>query len=133
MCRKPIYFKGFARVRDEWAEESWRGACSDVLESHREAVLADACELANFFKDAGWRRSVMRRAMNELKDAEKTTRALMDEDICSEWLEYVLLETDEYYSDRQVGARRYQNDPRPEKPPRRTPRCARMRTRRIFL
>ena len=31
MCRRPIYFKGFHNVRDEWDEVAWENRCADVF------------------------------------------------------------------------------------------------------
>ena len=112
MCRRPIYFKGFHKVRDEWNEEQWRNACMDVLEEHRAAVLEEAQEFLECFGGGRfWDHIIQPNVMSALKEAERTTRFLMAEGIDSDWLAYVLLDTDDYYSDRHVDKFRYYDEP----------------------
>ena len=57
---------------------------------------------------------IMQGLSDDLKDLDRSTRYLMDEGIDAEWLEYVLYETDAYYSDRRVGKYSWIDEPRPQ-------------------
>jgi hypothetical protein len=111
MCRRPIYFKGFHKVREEWDDDHWRNKCLDVIEEFRSSLIADAFETAAMFTRKKWRESMMDNLVDDLKDLDRTTRLLMDEGIDSTWLDFILNETDDYYSDRHVGKWTWANDP----------------------
>ncbi len=102
MCRRPIYFKGFHKVREEWDEEHWRERCADVVDEYRTERIEEALEIRGEFGPI-WEGFISRQLMDELKELDRTVRFLMDESISPEWIEYVLFETDAYYSDRNVG------------------------------
>lgn len=102
MCRRPIYFKGFHAVRDEWSEEHWRNKCLEVLDECRTAKIEETFEILGAFGPV-WDALISRELVRDLKDLEKTARFLMHEDIAAEWIEYVLFETDDYFSDRKIG------------------------------
>ena len=111
MCRRPIYFKGFHKVRDEWDEEHWHTKCLEVIDEFRTSLIEDAFEMAKFFSRKKWRDQMMENLMDDLKDLDRTSRFAMSEDIDPDWLEYLLFETDDYYSDRRVGKWSWSNDP----------------------
>ena len=58
-----------------------------------------------------WRSQIMSDLMEDLKDTEKTLRFLKSEDVASEDIEYVLLGSDDYYSDRRINKVWYIDDP----------------------
>lgn len=111
MCRAPIYFRGFHQVRESWDEEHWRTKCLETIEEFRMSLIADAFETSSFFSRKRWRDQMMENLVDDLKDLDRTARALMDECVDSSWLEYVLFETDDYYSDRNVGKWAWSDDP----------------------
>jgi len=111
MCRRPIYFKGFHKVRDEWDEEHWHTKCLEVIDEFRTSLIEDAFEMAKFFSRKKWRDQMMENLMDDLKDLDRTSRFAMSEDIDPDWLEYLLFETDDYYSDRRLGKWSWSNDP----------------------
>jgi len=71
MCRRPIYFKGFHRVREQWDEAAWETRCSEVLSEAIDQRVADY-----------------------LEDIEQDCEALADEEDLREsvWLAVELLE-----------------------------------------
>ena len=110
MCRAPIYFKGFAAVRDEWAAEQWRTKCAEAADEYRVSRIEDVFEMARSFGPR-WRRVIMGELMDDLKELDRTTRFLMYEGYDAETIDYVLFETDEYFSDRNVGKFRWIDEP----------------------
>lgn len=110
MCRRPIYFKGFHNVRDEWDEEHWRNKCLDVLDEYRTMRIEEALEIKGEFGPV-WDAIISTELTQELVELERTTRFLMSEGIDPDWLEYVLYETDNYYSDRNVGKYTWNDEP----------------------
>ena len=111
MCRAPIYFRGFHEVREEWDEEHWRNECSEVVDKYREELINEAFEFAGEFKRASTKAAIMDELIHDLKELDRSTRYLMDEGIAAQWMEYVLYETDAYYSDRNVGKFRWIDEP----------------------
>lgn len=101
MCRRPMYFKGFHKVRDEWDEELWENKCADVYGQAIDELIEDAMEFAS---EVGTRlaRRILFELAADVKDIERTYNFLKKMDVSSEDIEYFLLETDEYYSDRHV-------------------------------
>lgn len=110
MCRAPIYFKGFAAVRDEWAAEQWRTKCAETADEYRCSRIEDIFEMARAFGPR-WRRVIMSELMDDLKELDRTTRFLMAEGYDADVIDYVLFETDSYYSDRNVGKFRWIDEP----------------------
>jgi hypothetical protein len=97
-----MYFKGFAKVRDQWDEEAWETRCSEVLSEAIDECIAEALEMAEYFPKK-FRNEIIEDAINDVMDIEKTFRYLKAENIASEDIEYVLNETTDYYSDRHLN------------------------------
>ena len=110
MCRRPMYFKGFHKVRDEWNEDAWESRCADVFSEAIDYAFEDAQTMAEVFPPR-WRSQIMSDLMEDLKDTEKTLRFLKSEDVTSEDIEYVLLGSDDYYSDRRINKVWYVDEP----------------------
>jgi hypothetical protein len=110
MCRRPIHFKGFAAVREEWNEEHWRNACAEAADEYRVSRIEEIFEMAQVFGPR-WRRVIMGELMDDLKEIDKTTRFLMSEGYDAESIDYVLFETDSYFSDRNVGKSKWIDEP----------------------
>jgi hypothetical protein len=102
MCRRPIYFKGFHRVEEQWNKDAWETRCSeafdqsveDVMENLREMLVQWPPEFHAFFK---------RTAMRELKKNERMFSSLKEGGFDSEEIDYLLNETDFYFT-RTVGS-----------------------------
>jgi len=114
MCRAPIYFKGFHQVRESWDEDHWRHQCVDVIDQYRTELIEDAFEFAAEFKRASTKEMIMSGLKDDLCELDKTCRFLMDEGIDPSWIDYVLNETDTYYSDRDVGKCSWIDEPWPQ-------------------
>lgn len=101
MCRRAVYFKGFHAVRQQWDEDAWDHKCTEALEAAMMECISETFELADNFKRK-YRREIMEELMDDLKGIEKTYRFLKYEGIAAEDIEYILLDTDDYYSDRKI-------------------------------
>ena len=106
MCRRPIYFKGFHKVRDQWNEDAYDTRCQEILSETMDRAIEQAMIMNEYFGE-----EMLESVMVDLEDIEKTWRFLRHEDICSDDIDYVLNETDEYYSDRHIDKIRYIDEP----------------------
>jgi hypothetical protein len=111
MCRAPIHFKGFGKVRDEWDAEAWETKCTEVIDQAFMAAIEEAFEFCAEVKSKSLRKMVMGSLMEDLGDIEKTARFLKSWDVSPDELEYWLMETDEYFSDRSVGKCEWNDEP----------------------
>lgn len=110
MCRRPIYFKGFAKVRDQWNEDAWDTRCSEVLSAAIDECIAESVEMAAYFPPR-LRKRVLVDAIQDIKDVERTFRFLKAADLTSEDIEYILMDTADYYSDRHMNMVYSYNEP----------------------
>lgn len=101
MCRRPIHFKGFQDVRDEWDEEAWENRCAEVFSEALDECAEEAREFAEHF-GSKMARKIMSQCIDDFKDIERTYNFLKSRDVASEDIEYVLFETDDYFSDRHL-------------------------------
>ena len=113
MCRRPIYFKGFAKVREQWDEEAWETRCAEVLSEAIDECIAESLEMVEYFPNE-FKNEIMSDVINDIADIEKTFRFLKAENIASEDIEYVLMETMDYYSDRHLTKVRFLDEPAKE-------------------
>jgi chlorite dismutase len=110
MCRRPIYFKGFRKVREQWDEDAWEIRCSEVLSEAMDECIADGLEMADYFPKR-FKSDVLEDTIEDLRDLERTFRYLKSRDFCSEDIEYVLNETNDYYSDRHMNKDLWLDEP----------------------
>ena len=110
MCRRAIYFKGFHKVRDQWDEDAWEGRCAEALGNAFDECIAESLEMAEAFPKK-YRSQIMSGIVDDLRDIEKTYRYLKSEGIAAEDIEYVLMECEDYYSDRHIDHVRYLDEP----------------------
>lgn len=101
MCRRPVYFRGFTKVQEQWDEESWDTRCTEAYGAAIDECLEEGLELAEAFGPKTARR-ILNITMEELRDIESTYNFMRSRDVSSEDIEYVLMETDESYSDRHM-------------------------------
>ena len=95
MCRRPMYFKGFHKVEEQWNMDAWETRCSEAFENSVEDVIQNMQEMLiqwpknfhAFFK---------RNAMRELKKTERMFLSLKESCYASEEIDYLLNETDMY-------------------------------------
>lgn len=121
MCRRPMYFKGFHKAKEAWDEEAWETRCSEVLSETMDACVSEAFEMAECFPDE-FRQEILDSALIDLREMEKTFRFLKNEGCWADEIDFVLNETNDYYSDRHLDRFKYIDEPRKEAPPK-EPRC----------
>jgi hypothetical protein len=101
MCRRPIYFRGFHTVRDQWDEDAQENKFSEVYSEAMDAVFEEACEIAEGFGPRT-RARILREVIEDFKDLERTYNALRnygaDPDQMAEAFYY-----EDYYSDRHMN------------------------------
>lgn len=110
MCRSPIYFKGFHKIRNEWNDESRDIKCNEVLNNAFDTQLEYALEMTSVFPKK-YGKAFLRDTLEDLKDIEKTFRFLRHEDLEADEIEYLLNETDFYFSDRNINKNRWIDEP----------------------
>jgi len=109
MCRAPIYFKGFHKVREQWDEDAWDHKCNEVFGTALDECFAEAQDFAESLP-AKWRGRIMRDVLEDFIDIEKTYRFLMNEGVGPDDMEEVFYWGD-YYSDRHMNKYRYLDEP----------------------
>ena len=112
MCRAPIYFKGFHKLRDQWDEDAWETKCEEVFSAALDEKFAEAQEFAEAFP-AKWRGRIFRELIDDFVEIEKTYRFLKNEGVGPEDLEDAFYWGD-YYSDRHMDQYSYLDEPRKE-------------------
>ena len=112
MCRAPVYFKGFHRVRDQWNEDAQDAKCTEVFGAALDERFAEAQEFAQAFP-AKWRGRIFRELVDDFVEIEKTYRFLKNEGVDHEVMDEVFYWGD-YYSDRHMNKYWYLDAPRKE-------------------
>lgn len=102
MCRRPMYFRGFHKVREEWDEEAWEARCSEIMSEAIDVAFEEAAEMAECFPEE-FSHEIMDSLIEDLQDIDRTMRYLKSEGIAADDIEYVLFETADYYSDRNIN------------------------------
>jgi predicted RNA-binding protein len=111
MCRRPIYFKGFKKVEEQWNKDAWETKCADAFEATVETTFENLQssfviwppEFHAFFR---------RRAIKDLVMAERMFACLKECGFAAEEIDYLLNETDLYYSKAE---REFKSEPVREK------------------
>jgi hypothetical protein len=101
MCRRPIYFRGFHKVRDQWDEDAEDNRFEEVYSAAINMVFEEACDFANEFGPR-WRAHIVRQVIEDFKDLERTYNALRNYGASPEQLENAFYNED-YYSDRHMN------------------------------
>jgi hypothetical protein len=116
MCRKPIYFKGFTKVREQWDADAYATRCAEVIDDAMTSAIEEAFEFCSGLPDKSkkLRKMVLDGLMEDLGDIEKTARFLMSWEVPPGELEYWLMETDEYFSDRHIDKCSWMDEPKKE-------------------
>jgi hypothetical protein len=118
-----MYFKGFHKTRDAWDDEAYETRCTEIFAEAMESCIEEAFETAEYFSRK-YRKEILTGAMDDLREMEKTFRFLKSEGLLVDDIDYVLNETDDYYSDRHIDHRKYVDEPAREAPPRRHARAS---------
>ena len=130
MCRRPMYFKGFHKARDAWDEEAYDTRCTEILAETMETCIQEAFEMADYFPRK-FRREILAGTLHDLREMEKTFRFLKSECLTPDDIDYVLNETDDYYSDRHIDHYSWSDEPVKEPAPRCPARAAGRAGRRV--
>ena len=97
MCRRPIYFKGFHKLEDQWNMDAWETRCSEAFEHSVEDVM-------QLLHDdlVTWPREFhaffLRKSMRRLRMNERMFSAMKEGGFDSEEIDYLLNETDIYFT-----------------------------------
>ena len=103
MCRRPIYFKGFHTVRDKWDEDSLDIKCNEVLISTFDAYIEEGVEIARMVRKKQDQRYILDGVMEDIKTAERMFRFLKYDGCDADEIDYLINDTDYYFSDRNMG------------------------------
>lgn len=114
MCRRPIYFKGFHAVRDKWDEDSMEIKCNEVLNSTFDAQIEEGFEMARLVSKR-YRRVILDGITEDLITTERMFRFLKFDGCTADEIDYLLNDTDYYFSDRNVDKYMWDDDPVKEK------------------
>jgi len=109
-----MYFKGFAKVKEQWDAEAWTTRCEEVIDQARMEAIEEAFEFCEGVRSKRLRKMVLEGLMEDLMDIEKTARYLLSFEVSAEELEYWLMETDEYFSDRHLNKTAWMDEPKKE-------------------
>lgn len=105
-----MYFKGFHKMRDQWNEDAWETRCSEIFGQAIDECFEDALEMTEHFPRK-YRKSIMDGIGEDLRELDKTLRFLKSEGFHADDIDYVLLETADYYSDRHINKYSYNDEP----------------------
>jgi hypothetical protein len=97
MCRRPIYFKGFHKVEEQWNEDAWETRCSEAFEHSVEEVMQNLREMLTVWPPE-FHAFFTRTAMRELKKNERMFSSLKEGGFDSEEIDYLLNESDMYFT-----------------------------------
>ena len=109
MCRAPIYFKGFHKVRDQWNADAYETKCAEVFSEAIDACATQAFEYAEAFPWR-WRPTILREIIEDVKDIERTYRVLLSYGVAPEDIDDAFYNED-YYSDRHMDKFSYIDEP----------------------
>lgn len=98
MCRRPINFRGFHKLRREWDEAAWETKCSDVFGEFIDTAFRDFQDLAEDYGSE----DAMRILVQELKDGDRTYKFLRSYEVDPAEICYFLIDEPQYLSDRRV-------------------------------
>jgi hypothetical protein len=65
MCRAPIYFKGFHKVREQWNEDARENKCDEVFSQALDECFAEAQDFAESLPPR-WRDRIMKDAFDNV-------------------------------------------------------------------
>jgi len=113
MCRAPIYFRGFHKIRDQWDEETWDNKCAEVFGAALDECFEDAQEFAADMPPKIAAR-IFATLIEDFKDIDRTYRVMRSEQCDPEFMEDVFY-SQEIFSDRNLDKFTYFDEPVAEK------------------
>ena len=112
MCRAPVYWPGFHKVRDEWNREAYENKCAEILGEALDECFEEAREFAEEFPPR-WRQRIFRNVIEEFIDIEKTYNVLKFEGAAPDEIDDVFYWGD-YFSDRHLTKGSWLDEPTKE-------------------
>ena len=97
MCRRPIYFRGFHKLKEQWNEDACETRCSEVFEQSLEDAMENMQDMLNIWPQE-FHAFFKRTAMRELKKNELMFSCLKEGGFDAEEIDYLLNETDFYFT-----------------------------------
>jgi hypothetical protein len=105
MCRRPVYFKGFHKIRQDWEFDSWYNQCQEVFGETLDAYLEASLDFAKLF-------GIKRIKPRSVIDLESTFHCTLMEGLFPDDVDYVLNESGIYRSSRLFNrVSKYYRDP----------------------
>jgi hypothetical protein len=118
-------------MREEWEEESYELKVGEVLSRAIDESITEEIEMDREYKNVfggNGEEDLSEMILDELKSMEKTCRFLKSENVHEDDIDYVLRETDDYYSDKCLNSKNeFREKPRDRPPPRKDSRAPRHR------
>ena len=96
MCRRPIYFRGFHKVEDQWNEDAHDMRCSEAFEKSVDEVMQNLRDMREEWPPE-FHAFFARKAMGELRMNERMFSSLKEGGFSPEEIDYLLNETDVYF------------------------------------
>lgn len=109
MCRRPIYFSGFHKVRESWDGEAWETKCTEIYGEALDQLFEEAQDFAETFGPK-WKARIFRDLIEDFKDLDRTLRALRAYNAPLEAIEDAIY-NDDYYSDRHLNKWEWDDEP----------------------
>jgi hypothetical protein len=109
MCRAPIYFKGFHKVRERWDEDAYENKCEEVFGEALDECFAEAQEFASEFPEK-WRARIFKDVIEDFIEVEKTYRFLRNVGAGPDDMQEAF-EWGDYYSDRHMDKCLFLDEP----------------------
>jgi hypothetical protein len=112
LCRSPVYWSGFHRVKDEWNREAYENKCADVFSEALDTAFVEAQEFAEEFPPR-WRQRIFRDVIDDFMEIEKTYNVLKFEGASADEIDEVFYWGD-YFSDRHLTKGWWADEPTKE-------------------
>lgn len=132
-CRRRLYFKGMYKMREKWEEEAYEAKVGDVLSRAIDESIIEEIEMDREYREVFGEgdADLSEMILDDIKAMERTCRFLKSEDVHQDDIDYVLRETDDYYSDKCLNSKNeFREKPRGRPPPRKDTRAPRHRNTR---
>ena len=105
MCRRPVYFRGFHKVRIDWEIDSWYEQCQQLFGDRFDAEIEATVYLGKLC-------GLKRFSPKHIRDLESTFECGLIDGLLVDEMDYLLNESGAYFSVRRFNrCPRYYRDP----------------------
>jgi len=121
------------KMREKWEEEAYEAKVGDVLSRAIDESIIEEIEMDREYREVFGEgdADLSEMILDDIKAMERTCRFLKSEDVHQDDIDYVLRETDDYYSDKCLNSKNeFREKPRGRPPPRKDTRAPRHRNTR---